>query len=347
MFINDQLHHSTHVTDWLLIIAGLLAFQILSKMPDGIAALQSQHWRAMKRSVKARLPAERLPRVRPPARKQTPPTPLRGRDPAELVVEGITVRFGGVVACDGIGFSVRPGEIVGLIGPNGAGKTTLLDVITGFTTQQAGTVLLDGKPVDRWSAEQRARAGMGRSWQAVELFDEMTVRENLLVAADRKDFRRYMLDIFLPGKPVPTQAMNEVVAEFELEEHLDQRPSDLSQGVARLVGIGRAIVTEPRILLLDEPAAGLDSTESRELGTAIRTVVARTGIGTLIVEHDVNLLLDICDRIVVLDFGRKIAEGPPAEIARDPAVISAYLGVSPDTLDLETASEGVGTNSLS
>ena len=141
--------------------------------------------------------------------------------------------------------------------------------------------------------------------------------------------------------------MNDVVAEFALEEHLDQRPSGLSQGVARLVGIGRAIVTEPRILLLDEPAAGLDSTESRELGTAIRTVVARTGIGTLIVEHDVNLLLDICDRIVVLDFGRKIAEGPPAEIARDPAVISAYLGVSPDTLDLETASEGVGTNSLS
>ena len=137
--------------------------------------------------------------------------------------------------------------------------------------------------------------------------------------------------------------MNEVVAEFELEEHLDQRPSDLSQGVARLVGIGRAIVTEPRILLLDEPAAGLDSTESRELGTAIRAVVARTGIGTLIVEHDVNLLLDICDRIVVLDFGRKIAEGPPAEIARDPAVIAAYLGVSPDALE-GVASEGAGAN---
>jgi sulfate-transporting ATPase len=152
------------------------------------------------------------------------------------------------------------------------------------------------------------------------------VRENLLVAADRKSPYRYLVDLVYPGPLRPSEAMNEVVAEFELGPHLDLRPSGLSQGAARLVGIGRTIVTEPSVLLLDEPAAGLDSHESAELGTAIRRVVTRTGIGVLIVEHDVGLLLSICDRIVVLDFGNKIAEGTPEEISRDPAVIRAYLG---------------------
>ena len=191
---------------------GLLAFQILSQMPDGIAALQSQHWRAMKRSVKARLPVERLPgcgrrlgsrRLR---RRCSGATRQSSSSTGSPCVSAVSSR------ATASGFPVRPGEIVGLIGPNGAGKTTLLDVITGFTTQQAGTVLAGrkaGRPLVRRAPSTRGRwAARGRR---VELFEEMTVRENLLVAADRKDFRRYLIDIFLPGKPVPTQAMNEVV----------------------------------------------------------------------------------------------------------------------------------------
>jgi sulfate-transporting ATPase len=319
--INDIVNFN-QLPNWLLVFSGVAVVVILRSAPDGLAALASAQWRALA----ARLPA-------PPRRWRTDAAPRRevreSRPPAALSVQGLTVRFGGVVALNDVSFAVAPGEIVGLIGPNGAGKTTLLDVVTGFTRQSEGTVCLDGEAVERRSAERRARDGMARSWQVIELFEEMTVRENLLVAADRQDPRRYLTDLLRPGRPTTTDLLEEIVGEFELTEHLDDRPSKLPQGTARLVGIARAIVTEPRILLLDEPAAGLDAHESAELGRAIRGVSKRSGIGILIVEHDVNLLMSICDRIVVLDFGRKIAEGTPQEVSRDQAVIAAYLGAAP------------------
>ena len=238
----------------------------------------------------------------------------------------IAVNFGGVVALDHLSFTVEPGEVVGLIGPNGAGKTTLLDVVTGFTAPTVGSVRFGDEIIDGWSVERRARAGIVRSWQAVELFEEMSVRDNLLVAADDQSPRYLLSDLVRPGRPQPTELMNELVAEFDLEDVLDDRPSTLPHGVARLVGIARALVTEPTVLLLDEPAAGLDDREGAELGEAIRSVASRRNIGILLVEHDVPLLLQTCDRIVVLDFGRQIAEGSPEEIARDDTVIDAYLG---------------------
>jgi len=236
------------------------------------------------------------------------------------------VKFGGVVSVDGVSFAIEPGEVVGLIGPNGAGKTTILDVVTGFTTQSSGSVRFGDATIDRWSVERRARAGIVRSWQAVELFEEMTVRENLLVASDDQSRRPYLTDLFRPGRPAMTALVHDVIAELELGAVLDVRPSSLSHGVARLVGIARALVTEPAVLLLDEPAAGLDTNESSELGRMIRAVATRRGIGVLVVEHDVPLILQTCDRIVALDFGHTIAEGTPDMISHDSKVIEAYLG---------------------
>jgi ABC-type branched-subunit amino acid transport system ATPase component/ABC-type branched-subunit amino acid transport system permease subunit len=322
--INDIFARLGNLPAWLLVFTGVAVVLTLRMAPDGVAALQSAQWRQLTGGLQDRLRTRlSLPRQH---RNLGPPEPGRARRPATLAVEGVTVRFGGVVALDDVSFTVSPGEVVGLIGPNGAGKTTLIDVVTGFTKPDAGSVLLDGSPMDTWSPEQRARRGLARSWQAVELFEEMTVQENLLVAADRKQPSRYLTDLVRPGRLTPNDAMNETIERFELTPHLGAQPSKLPHGIARLVGIARAIVTEPSVLLLDEPAAGLDIHESRELGQEIRAISQRSGIGILLIEHDVNLLMSICDRIVVLDFGRKIAEATPEEVGSDPAVIAAYLG---------------------
>lgn len=306
----------TDIISWLAILSAFGAVTLLRQAPDGTASLWA---RAAHRFTEP----FQVPRPRSEAR----PAPSRPRrSSAALEVQDITVAFGGVVALDAVSFRVDPGEVVGLIGPNGAGKTTLLDVVTGFTPAGAGSVRFDGASLDGWSVERRARTGIVRSWQAVELFEELTVRDNLLVAADDQSAWRYLVDLVRPGGRAATPLLDELVEEFGLGEVLDQRPSSLPHGVSRLVGIARALVTEPALLLLDEPAAGLDSAESGELGATIRATASRRGIGILVVEHDVPLLLQTCDRLVVLDFGRKIAEGTPAEVSGDAGVIEAYLG---------------------
>jgi sulfate-transporting ATPase len=327
----------TDIVSWLAVLSGFGAISVLRQAPDGVAALWSRGLReAEARFAPLHRTVERL-RV-PRAAGDAPVDAPRARRRAEaLTVTDLVVRFGGVVAVDGVTFGVEPGEVVGLIGPNGAGKTTILDVVTGFTAASSGSVAFGGTTIDKWSVERRARAGIVRSWQAVELFEEMTVRDNLLVAADDQARRRYVTDLFRPGRPAPTRLMHDVVDELGLAAVLDMRPSALPHGVARLAGIARALVTEPAVLLLDEPAAGLDTHESAELGRTIREMARRRGIGVLVIEHDVPLILETCDRVVALDFGRKIAEGTPGAISRDARVIEAYLGTDEN---LGTAATG-------
>jgi ABC-type branched-subunit amino acid transport system ATPase component len=298
----------------LLLFSGVNVLVILVRSPDGLAALNSA---LLERIWKKRPPVV----ARRPSEQQS-----REVQPASLEARDVTIRFGGVVALDSVSLLVRPGEVVGLIGPNGAGKTALLDLLSGFTKPDSGSVHLDGRDLIRESPERRAKSGIIRSWQAVELFDELSVRENLLVAADRKGRWTYFTDLFRPGRQSTPRFLDEVVEEFGLTDHLDKSPSTLPQGTARLVGIARTIIAEPRVLLFDEPAAGLASTEISEFEIQIRRVVDATGIGILLVEHDVEFVASVCDRIVVLDFGRKIAEGTPEEIVSESAVIDAYLG---------------------
>jgi ABC-type branched-subunit amino acid transport system ATPase component/ABC-type branched-subunit amino acid transport system permease subunit len=246
--------------------------------------------------------------------------------PQTLEVQDITVRFGGTVAVDNVSLTVKPGTIVGLIGPNGAGKTTLIDAVTGFTRAAKGTLRLDGQEISRWSPVRRARAGLGRSFQSLELFEDSTVFDNLRAASDPRDAVSYVRDLVYPfAPPLPGQVVS-AINEFRLQDDLDRLVEDLSYGQRRLLAIARAVATRPGVLLLDEPAAGLGEVESAELAHLVRRLASDWGMGILLVEHDMNFVMSVCDELVVLDFGRQISRGTPDQVRTNPAVIAAYLG---------------------
>lgn len=235
-----------------------------------------------------------------------------------LRVEGISVRFGGVLALDAVDLSAMPGTITGLIGPNGAGKTTAFNVITGLQPVVAGRVFLDDQDLARMKPHQRARRGIARTFQRLEVFGTMSARENILVAAEASARRRARGG----APPLLTEALLERVG---LAEVADEPVDLLPTGLARLVELARALATGPRLLLLDEPASGLDEQETAIAGSLL-VRLAEEGIAILLVEHDIELVSRVCSHVAVLDFGRLIASGPPTEVLADPVVRGAYLG---------------------
>jgi branched-chain amino acid transport system ATP-binding protein len=237
---------------------------------------------------------------------------------AQLAVRDVTVRFGGNVALDGVDIDASPGEVTGLIGPNGAGKTTLFNVITGLIPANSGSVRLDGEHLNDLSPTKRARRGLARTFQRLELFSLLSVRENIRVAADiRRGWSRDRSD----AAAITESIIDRVGLRAVAEARVDSLPT----GQCRLVELGRSLATRPKVLLLDEPASGQDENETAQFGDLLRDL-AGEGMAVVLVEHDVHLVMRVCDRVHVLDFGAVIAVGSPEEVQRNDAVVAAYLG---------------------
>lgn len=241
-----------------------------------------------------------------------------------LRAKSVSVTYGGVRAVDDVNMEIRAGEIVGLIGPNGAGKTSFIDGITGFT-RYTGSVELDGNALDDVSPHGRVRRGLVRTWQSVELFQDLSVRHNVQVSTDiGNDVGKLLRDAVRPRRPLPA-SVADALSRMGLDDVADRKPSELSLGRQKLVGVARALAHQPHVLLLDEPAAGLDTAESTEFGRLLQGIAA-SGVACLLVDHDMHLMMGVCDRIYAIEFGHPIADGTPDEVRSHPAVISAYLG---------------------
>jgi branched-chain amino acid transport system ATP-binding protein len=246
-----------------------------------------------------------------------------------LSVQGVTVSFGGIVALEDVSMEVAAGEVLGVIGPNGAGKTTLFNVICGFVTPDAGSITWRGSPLRRHRPDRLASLGIARTLQGVGLFEELTVLENVMVGAER--FRRAGIGSALLGLPRSDRderALREralrSLQRLGCAELADRLPGTLPYAVQKRVALARALCSEPQLLMLDEPAGGLDATELDELADLIREL--RSSIAVMLVEHHMDLVMSVCDRVAVLDFGRLIAHGEPATIREDQLVLEAYLG---------------------
>ena len=313
----------------LLAGVGLVTTAIFN--PQGVAGKTAEDFaksrqRKLAKSVKVQKDQEARQDLNPKLPSEYSPQPRPDFENADAVLEisGLSVRYGGLVALNDANLSVRQGEIVGLIGPNGAGKTTFIDAVTGFTPAQ-GEVVFKHQSLRGLTPHIIARRGLRRTWQSVELFSDISITDNLLVAIEGSTVAGTLRDLIFPVQNKRERHVSQALEAVGLEVSTKRETSELSLGQQKLLGVARALVAEPSLLMLDEPAAGLSSSETEALGRQIIDI-SRTGISILLVDHDMDLVLQVCDRIFVLDFGCVIASGTPDEIRSNPAVIEAYLG---------------------
>jgi branched-chain amino acid transport system ATP-binding protein len=247
-----------------------------------------------------------------------------------LQLSDVSKSFGGIKALSGLSCEVRQGQIVGVIGPNGAGKTTLFNVITGMLTPTAGRILFDGRDVSRLDTHKRARLGIGRTFQRLELFTDLSVRDNLRVAGEiRNTWGGFVGGVGRGPRRINVARETERVLDLiGLAAVADAGVSTIPTGTARVVELGRALMIQPRVLLLDEPASGQSDDETKAFERLLRRLARENGLTVLLVEHDMALVMEVCDRIHVLDFGEVIAAGTPDEVRNDPRVREAYLGAA-------------------
>jgi sulfate-transporting ATPase len=318
------LRNVDNLQDWLLLVGGILLILTLVLNPDGIAHANQMTWRRIRRRKVRPGPTARASRLEPSARLTH--LPVR-REDATLIVEALTVRFGAVTAVDAISLQVGSGHILGVLGPNGAGKTTLIDAVSGFVRAQSGRVTVNDVDISRAAPHTRNRRGLGRSFQSVELFEDLTVEENLRVADEPHDRAMWVRDL-LPrrARPLSPEALR-VADSLELTHYFDRMPSEVPHGARSLLGVARAVLTGCPIILLDEPAAGLDERETADLARVLRALVHELNVGLLLVEHHVGMVMAVSDEILVMDFGKQLFRGSCADAVRDDEVRRAYLGL--------------------
>ena len=328
--VGSELLRNFHgIERYLPLAGGVILLHILRTDQNGLFSMNVHMAHQLKNGVK------KLVRRRPTAAKKSAMHDLdlydveRGAEhvePRVLRVDGLTVQFGGVIAVNDLSIEVRPGEVHGLIGPNGAGKTTVIDAITGFVKPKTGVIDLAGVAINGWSPRKRSRAGVSRSFQSLELFNDLSVAENMAVACDHAHWSKYFTDLFRPGKVRLSGTAVAALREFELEDEVNVKPDSLPYGRRRMVAIARAAAAGPSIILLDEPASGLSDAESAELARFIRALAASRGMGVLLVEHNIDLVLSVCDRVTVMATGAMLVSGTPSEVRNDPVVLAAYIG---------------------
>jgi ABC-type branched-subunit amino acid transport system ATPase component/ABC-type branched-subunit amino acid transport system permease subunit len=325
---------------YVLLAISILTVLMIVQSPDGIVALNVRGFWHVIRRFGLKAPDDRPYTFQSGAAEQ----PRLGERPNnELRVDHLTVAFGGVKALNDVSFSLPSGEVLGVIGPNGAGKTTLIDAISGFVTPSAGDISLNGESLKRLPVQKRARRGISRSFQSLEFFDDMTVGENILVACDQEGHLTWLTGIVRPGRRELSPSAQAAVQQLDLEKVMASLPGELPYGKRRMAAIARTIASGPKIVLLDEPAAGLDDAGRDELVAVIRMLADNLGVGVFLVEHDVSLVTRVSDRILALDFGSVVAHGDPESVRANPVVLASYLGAESATAESNGHADEDGT----